>query len=347
MKTLEGSMSLIEPDSYFSIKFENDKFIFIDQTKLPLNEVYVETDDYERIAEAIERLEVRGAPAIGISAAYGLALSLKNLSTENPAERFSLAYKRLEKTRPTAVNLFYALQEMEKVFQSHIGSQNLYQVVLSKAKEIHQNDINFCERIGENGSKLFLKKSNVLTHCNTGKFATGGNGTAFNIIKKAFEIGLVNFVYADETRPLLQGSRLTAFELEKNGIPFAIQTDSMAAVLMQQGKVDLVITGADRIALNGDSANKIGTYNLAVLCNYHNIPFYIAAPTTTIDRTIPTGADIQIEYRNKTEIINFNGLPVTRTSYETFSPAFDVTPSHLISGIITEETVHLFPYNFL
>ncbi|MHB8578735.1 MAG: S-methyl-5-thioribose-1-phosphate isomerase [Ignavibacteriaceae bacterium] len=340
-------MSLIGPDSYFSIKFENDKFIFLDQTKLPLNEVYVETDDYERIAEAIERLEVRGAPAIGISAAYGLALSLKNLSTGNPAERFSLAYNRLEKTRPTAVNLFYALNEMEKVFQGNIKSHNLYHVVLSKAKEIHQNDINFCDRIGENGSKLFLKKSNVLTHCNTGKLATGGDGTAFNVIKKAFEKGLVKFVYADETRPLLQGSRLTAFELEKNGIPFAIQTDSMAAVLMQQGKVDLVITGADRIALNGDSANKIGTYNLAVLCNFHNIPFYIAAPTTTIDRTIPTGADIHIEFRNKNEIINFSGLPVTRPSYETFSPAFDVTPSHLISGIITEETVHLFPYNFL
>lgn len=340
-------MSVAQSGSYFSIKFENDRFIFLDQTKLPLKEVYVETDDYERIAEAIESLEVRGAPAIGISAAYGLALSLKSISRGDITNSFYAAYRRLEKTRPTAVNLFHALNETKKVFESNIDSQNIYEEVLAKAKEIHQNDIIFCDRIGENGSKLFLKKSNVLTHCNTGKLATGGDGTAFNVIRTAFKLGLVNFVYADETRPLLQGSRLTAFELEKNGIPFAIQTDSMAAVLMQQGKVDLVITGADRIALNGDAANKIGTYNLAVLCNYHNIPFYIAAPTTTIDRTIPSGADIKIEYRNKNEIINFNGLQVTPSNYEAFTPAFDVTPSHLISGIITEETIHFFPYNFL
>ncbi|HUX60353.1 MAG TPA: S-methyl-5-thioribose-1-phosphate isomerase [Ignavibacteriaceae bacterium] len=340
-------MSVIAADSYFSIKFENDRFIFLDQTKLPLQEVYVETDDYNRIAEAIERLEVRGAPAIGISAAYALALSLKDISSDKSVERFYSAYKRLEKTRPTAVNLFYALTEIKKVFESNTESQSLYQTILTRAKEIHQNDITFCDKIGENGSKLFLKKSSVLTHCNTGKLATGGDGTAFNVIKKAFKLGLVNFVYADETRPLLQGSRLTAFELEKNGIPFAIQTDSMAAVLMQQNKVDLVITGADRIALNGDTANKIGTYNLAVLCNYHNVPFYIAAPTTTIDRTIPTGSDIKIEYRNKNEITNFNGHQVTPPNYEAFSPAFDVTPSHLISGIITEETIYFFPYNFL
>ncbi|MHB1685835.1 MAG: S-methyl-5-thioribose-1-phosphate isomerase [Ignavibacteriaceae bacterium] len=340
-------MTAIKTDKYFSIKFEEDKFIFLDQTKLPLNEVYIETDDYERIAEAIERLEVRGAPAIGITAAYGLALSIKNSSQQNSKEKFYIAYKRLEKTRPTAVNLFYALSEIKKVFDDNKETVNLYFKLLSRAKEIHQKDIEYCNSIGENGAKLFVKKSNVLTHCNTGKLATGGDGTAFNVIKKAYEKGLVNFVYAGETRPLLQGSRLTAFELEKNGIPFAIQTDSMAAVLMQQGKVDLVITGADRIALNGDSANKIGTYNLAVLCNYHNIPFYIAAPTTTIDKTIPTGSDIKIEFRNKNEITNCNNYPIVPENYEAFSPAFDVTPSHLISGIITEEAVHFFPYNFM
>ncbi|MGE5805952.1 MAG: S-methyl-5-thioribose-1-phosphate isomerase, partial [Ignavibacteria bacterium] len=189
--------------------------------------------------------------------------------------------------------------------------------------------------------------SAVLTHCNTGKLATGGDGTAFNVIKQGFEKGLVSFVYADETRPLLQGSRLTAFELGKNGIPFALQSDSSAAVLMQQNKIDLVIVGADRIALNGDTANKIGTYSLAVLCNFHNIPFYVAAPTTTIDRTILTGNDIKIEIRGKNELLGINGIPVTSSDYETFTPAFDVTPSHLITGIITDEQVYFFPYNFM
>jgi len=342
MHTLEIGL-----ENYFSIKFENDNFIFLDQTKLPFTETYVETDDYERIAEAIERLEVRGAPQIGIAAAYAVALSIKNVPQELNLENFNKAYQRLARTRPTAVNLFYALNEIKKEYEKFHQEKSIYEHLLNKAKQIHQNDIEYCEKIGENGTKLFKKKSNVLTHCNTGKLATGGDGTAFNVIKTAYIKGLVNFVYADETRPLLQGSRLTAFELEKNKIPFAIQTDSMAAVLMQQGKVDMVITGADRIALNGDSANKIGTYNLAILCNYHNIPFYIAAPTTTIDRTIASGADIVIEYRNKNEILKLNGLQIASGNYETFSPAFDVTPSHLITGIITEETVNFFPYNFI
>ncbi len=342
MQTLEVGL-----DNYFSIKFENDKFIFLDQTKLPLTEIYVETDYYERIAEAIERLEVRGAPQIGITAAYAMALSIKNVPQKLFQEKFDAAYKRLARTRPTAVNLFFALNEVKNEFEKFKHEKNLYAILLNKAKEIHRNDVEYCERIGENGSKIFNRKSNVLTHCNTGRLATGGDGTAFNVIKTAHSKGLVNFVYADETRPLLQGSRLTAFELEKNKIPFAIQTDSMAAVLMQQGKVDLVITGADRIALNGDTANKIGTYNLAVLCNFHNVPFYIAAPTTTIDRSLASGSGIIIEYRNKKEILNFNGHQIAPENYETFSPAFDVTPSHLITGIITEESVNFFPYNFI
>ena len=340
-------MTEINSDSYFSIKFENDKFVFIDQTKLPLEEVYVETSDYQRIAEAIERLEIRGAPAIGISAAYAVTLSMKNLPLKSYKEKFNLAFKRLEQTRPTAVNLFFALNEMQKVFNQFQNHENLYDLLLAKSKEIHQNDIDFCNRIGENGAKVFTKKSNVLTHCNTGKLATGGNGTAFNVINVAYKNGLVNIVYADETRPLLQGLRLTAFELEKNKIPFAVLTDSMAAVLMQQSKVDIVITGADRIALNGDSANKIGTYNLAVLCNFHNIPFYIAAPSTTIDRTIPTGEDIIVEYRNKSEILRIKNQQIAPENYDAFSPAFDVTPSHLITGIITEKRVNFFPYNFI
>ena len=332
---------------YFSVKFSNDKLIFLDQTRIPFEENYVETDDYERIAEAIEKLEVRGAPLIGISAAYGLSLAIKNASGKNTDEIFEKAYQRLHKTRPTAVNLFFALSEIKKVYNQNKGSEKLYSLLLEKAKQIHNEDIEKCRRMGENGLKIFKKKSKILTHCNTGKLATGGDGTAFNVIKTGFENNLVEHVYADETRPLLQGSRLTAFELDRCGIPFSIQTDSMAASLLKQGGIDFVVVGADRIALNGDAANKIGTLSLAILCSYFNIPFYIAAPTTTIDRTLVSGDDIIIEQRGKEEILRINGVQIAPENYETYSPAFDVTPSHLITGIITEDDVYSFPYNFI
>ncbi len=333
---------------YFSVDFKNDKLIFLDQTKLPLQENYIETDDYERIAQAIEKLEVRGAPLIGIIAAYGIALSVKNIPESDVEEKFERAYQRIYKTRPTAVNLFFALNEMQKVFDNSASDRrNIYNLLLQKAGVIHREDIEKCIAIGRNGLAIFKRKSRILTHCNTGKLATGGDGTAFSVIKTGFQNGLVEHVYADETRPLLQGSRLTSFELERSGIPFSIQTDSMAASLMQQNKIDFVITGADRITLNGDSANKIGTYNFAVLCAHHDIPFYIAAPTTTIDREMVSGKDIEIEYRDKYEILNFNGIQVAPENYSTYSPAFDVTPSHLITGIITEEKVFSFPYNFI
>ena len=332
--------------NYYSIKFIEDHLSFLDQTKLPLKEVYVTTDDYERIAVGIERLELRGAPLIGISAAFALALSFKNLSSSH-IEHFNKVYKRLESTRPTAVNLFYALDKMKKVFESITDHSKTYQTLFDEAIAIYKYEELCSNRMAGNGSNIFTKKSNVLTHCNTGALASAGFGTAFAVIKKAYDEGFVNHVYADETRPLLQGMRLTSFELERNGIPFTVQTDSMAAVLMQQNKIDLVITGADRIALNGDSANKVGTYNLAVLCNYHNIPFYIAAPSTTIDRKIATGAEIEIEYRNSAEILCINGNQIADPDTNTFSPAFDVTPAHLIKGIITEEDLYSFPYNFI
>ena len=336
----------MKPTDYFSVKYENESLIFLDQTKLPLEETYVSTDNFERIAEAIERLEIRGAPLIGIAAAYALALSLKNNKSDSE-NVFNLAYDRLARTRPTAVNLFQALDEMKNEFEKLSDKSNSFEVLIKKAKEIHRRDEEFCLRIGRNGLSLFKQKSNVLTHCNTGKLATGGIGTAFGIIKTAYENGLVNHVYADETRPLLQGLRLTAFELDKSGIPFTIQTDSSAAELMKQGIVNLVITGADRIALNGDAANKIGTYNLAILANYHNIPFYIAAPSTTIDRTIATGEDIVIEYRDKKELFYIGETLISPEHFDAFTPAFDVTPAHLISGIITEEGAFTFPYNFI
>ena len=332
---------------YFSVKFENDKLIFLDQTRLPLEEVYVETDDYDRIAEAIEKLEVRGAPLIGVCAAYALALSLKHAGDKNKDAIFAAAYERLAGTRPTAVNLFSALHDLKSVFETGKNLPDIYNVLVSRAEQLHKEDAEYCKKIGENGLRIFRKKSNILTHCNTGKLATAGDGTAFSVIKAGFEKGLVNFVYADETRPLLQGLRLTAFELEHSGIPFSVLSDSMAATLMKDNKIDFVITGADRIALNGDSANKIGTYNLAVLCNYHNIPFYIAAPSTTIDRNIPSGEDINIEFRDKKEILFVSGNKIAPESYNVYSPAFDVTPAHLIRGIVTEEDVFTFPYYFI
>lgn len=332
---------------YFSLKFKEGKFVFLDQTKLPLEENYIETSAYERIAEAIEKLEVRGAPLIGISAAYALALSITNTTKENQENIFYKAAERMSRTRPTAVNLFWAIEEMKKVFEENKSAENLYDILLDKAKEIHFDDIEKCKKIGENGLRLFKHKSKILTHCNTGKLATGGDGTAFNVIKTGFENGLVDFVYADETRPLLQGLRLTSFELEKNGIPFNVQSDSSAAALMKQGKVDFVIVGADRIVLNGDTANKIGTYNLAINANYHNIPFYVAAPSTTIDKKTASGDDIKIEFRSKNELTKLNGHSIAPDNYEVYSPAFDVTPAHLITGIITEKNVYTFPYNFL
>ncbi len=332
---------------YFSLKFENDLLVFLDQTKLPFKEEYIKTDDYNRIAEAIEKLEVRGAPAIGITAAYGLALSVKRPDNLSPRDSFDAAYKRLERTRPTAVNLFMALELMRKVFNKLDPTENPYKVLLAKAKELHNDDIEKCRKIGEYGLNIFLKKSSIITHCNTGKLATGGEGTAFNVIKTGFQKGLVNYVFADETRPLLQGLRLTAFELEKNGIPFSVLNDSASASLLRSGKVDFAIVGADRIALNGDTANKIGTYNLAVNCFYHEIPFYVAAPTTTIDRKIASGEEIIIEFRNKNEITTPNGIQLSPGIDEAYTPAFDVTPAHLIKGIITEEGIFSFPYNFI
>ncbi len=328
---------------FFNLKFENNELIFINQTKLPFQEEYIKTDDYNRIAGAIEKLEIRGAPAIGIAAAFALSLSLKEAATE---KNFYNAYNRLKVTRPTAVNLFWALEKMKSVYEEKKNSGSIYNFLIEAALEIQRDDIDKCDRIASNGIKIFKKKSNVITHCNTGKLATGGEGTAFAVIKKAFENNFVNFVYADETRPLLQGSRLTAFELHKSGIPFNIITDSTGAFLMKQGKIDLAITGADRIASNGDSANKVGTYNLAVICKHHNIPFYIAAPTSTIDYSISNASEIPIEERNSEEVTSINGKEVTLPVYDVYNPSFDKIPANLITGIITEEGLFSYPYEF-
>jgi len=331
-------------NDFFSLKFKNDYFIFIDQTRLPLEEIYIETDNYERIAEAIERLEIRGAPAIGIAAAYGITVALKNILSQHETQ-FNIAYERLKRTRPTAVNLFWALDEMKKVFHSQNNFDDIYYKFKARAIQIHNEDIISCDKIGENGIELLENDSVILTHCNTGQLATGGSGTAFSILKKGFEAGKVKFVYADETRPLLQGSRLTAFELSKSNIPFEILTDSSAAFLMKQRKIDAVIVGADRIAKNGDTANKIGTYNLAILCDYYKIPFYIAAPISTIDFSMNSGDEIKIEMRGSEEISHIRGIKVTKEEYATYTPAFDVTTNELITAIITDKQVYKPPFN--
>ena len=323
-----------------AIEYKNDKLLLIDQTKLPLAEEFIVTDNYERIAVAIEKLEVRGAPAIGVAAAYGLALALKNIPNGKQIDVFEKAFNRLAATRPTAINLFYGLSEIKKVFDANQNSTNLFTLLIRRACEIHEDDIKLCDSIAKNGFELFTKKSRVLTHCNAGALATGGDGTAVNVIRYAFQKGMVEFVYADETRPLLQGSRLTAWELDQYQIPFSINTDSTAAFIMQQRLVDLVIVGADRIAVNGDAANKIGTYNLAVLCKHHNIPFYIAAPSTTIDAKCASGDKIIIEERNKKELTHIGSTQFTLDSFPAYCPAFDVTPHELISAIITEKKVY-------
>lgn len=328
---------------FFSVKFKNDNLIFIDQTKLPLGEEYISTDNYERIAVAIEGLEIRGAPAIGIAAAYAITLAMKQ-STTYVTTQFNTAFERLSKTRPTAVNLFWALGEMKKVFSLNSNQAELYNELKKRAIEIHNDDINSCEEIAANGIELFSKDSVILTHCNTGQLATGGAGTAFNVIQRAFENGRISKVYADETRPLLQGSRLTAYELSKANIPFEIVPDSAAAFLMKQRKIDAVIVGADRIAKNGDTANKIGTYNLAILCNYYNIPFYIAAPVSTIDYSIPSGKHINIEMRGNEEVSHIMGVQVTKSEYAAYNPAFDVTPNELITAIITDKKLYKPPF---
>ena len=330
---------------FFTLKFENNNLVFIDQTKLPLVEEYITTDNYERIAQAIERLEIRGAPAIGVAAAYALALSLKNESS-NLDEKFNKAYERLAKTRPTAVNLFWALDSVKSVYQSHKSSSSVFFLLLNKAMQIHQDDVSKCDAIANNGVELFRDDSTILTHCNTGKLATGGEGTAFNVIKKGYELGKVKFVYADETRPLLQGSRLTAFELSKANIPFKLLVDSAAASLFKLRKIDAVIVGADRTAANGDTANKIGTLNLALLCNHFDVPFYIAAPVSTIDRSILSGDEIEIEMRTKKELSYINGVQITDSNFDAYTPAFDVTPNELITAIITDKKVNKPPYSF-
>ena len=327
-----------------SITWNDDRVTIIDQTYLPEREVFIDLNSAGQVWDAIKKMKVRGAPAIGITGAYGLYLGVKGLkessfdSFYNEADRIS---EYLNSARPTAVNLSWALKRLMATIYAAKEKpiEEIKEVVLKTAVTIHNEDRRLCKAIGENGLELIPDNAKILTHCNTGGLATGEFGTAFSVILHAHHAGKLKQVWVDETRPLLQGSRLTTWELQKAEIPFNLNVDSAAAFLMKQGKVDLVILGADRITNNGDTANKIGTYSLAVLANAHNIPFYVAAPYSTIDMDMETGNDIEIEQRDADEVTNFGNKQTAPDKVDVYNPAFDVTPNELITAIITEKGV--------
>ena len=332
-----------------SIEWRDGRVRFLDQSRLPSDEVYVETDNEEVIAQAIRTLSLRGAPLIGIAAAYGFALAFRKADSSDHAS-FSAFLERVSNlfrsTRPTAVNLFWAIDRMRRVALETASHDplTLAERMLAEAKTIHKEDAQECRLIGVAGSEILPNAATVLTHCNTGSLATGGDGTALSVVKAAWESHKLKHVYVDETRPLLQGSRLTAWELQRLGIPFTLITDSTAAFLLQLGRVNVAIIGADRIAANGDVANKVGSYGLAVQARYHQVPFIVAAPTSTIDFAMESGREIPIEQRSGTEVTEIAGIRIAPPDVEVYSPAFDITPHELVSAIVTNHGVLRAPY---
>jgi methylthioribose-1-phosphate isomerase len=309
-----------------------------------LEERWLVCADLETVAVAIETMVVRGAPAIGCTAAFGLAIHARNAQFQYWKDfriNFYAGYDRLQRTRPTAVNLFYALKKMSaeaELFDDALSKDECVRRLETVAVALFDDDINTCRQIGQHGLSLWSesRKLRVLTHCNTGSLATAGYGTALGIIRSLHQAGALEAVYVDETRPYMQGTRLTSYELKADGIPFELICDSSAAYLMSQGKVDWVVVGADRIAANGDTANKIGTYSLAVNCQYHNVAFYVAAPLATFDPSTASGKDIPVEMRTPDEITKLFGQQVAPSGIACLNPSFDVTPASLITGIVTE-----------
>jgi methylthioribose-1-phosphate isomerase len=324
---------------------------FIDQTKLPLEESYVLAATYEQVADVIVTMVVRGAPAIGVSAAYGVALGAKNAKAKTADEfapEFDRICARLAGTRPTAVNLFWAIDRMKALFAKLQSSgatlAQIQEKILAEAHAMYEEDIAACKTMGAHGAPLLPDEGGVLTHCNAGALATCGYGTALGVIRAAVESGKRIHVFADETRPFLQGARLTAWELMADGIATTVICDNMAASLMRAGKIQAVVVGADRIAANGDTANKIGTYNVAILAKEHGIPFYVAAPWSTIDLATATGEAIPIEERSHVEVTHHAGKQLTPDGVGICNPAFDVTPAKYVTAIITERGVLRAPY---
>lgn len=331
------------------VEWLGDKLKIIDQTKLPGKTVFLEISDYQEVVTAIKELKVRGAPAIGVAAAYGIALGALNIKTKSKYEFISQLDEILQSfaaARPTAVNLFRAIDRMKQAASRHGNPAPIKQALIDEAKRIHAEEESATERLSQIGAELIKDGFTIMTHCNAGPLATAGYGTALGIIIAARAQGKKINVIATETRPLLQGARLTAWELLQEKIPTTLITDSMAGYFLNQGKVDCVIVGADRIAANGDTANKIGTYSLAVLAHENRVSFYVAAPTSTIDLNINTGAEILIEERNPEEVTSIAGIRIAPENVKAANPAFDVTPHRYITAIITERGIATKTYGY-
>jgi len=331
-----------------AIEWLGDRLKVLDQTQIPQKEAYLELSRYQDIASAIVGLKIRGAPAIGVAVGYGLALGALKIKAETPGDfrrELKAVSRALAATRPTTRNLPQALERMEKVAEKGTDVEQLKQALVAEAVKIHSEEAEATLKLSKLGADLIKDGSTILTHCNTGPLATAGYGTALGVIRQAFEQGKKLKVIATETRPLLQGARLTAWELKEAKIPFTLITDSMAGYFMSKGDIDGVIVGADRIASNGDTANKIGTYTLAVLAKEHGIPFYIAAPRTTIDPALKSGAEIPIEQRSPEEVTRIQGTAIAPAGIEAANPAFDVTPNEYITAIVTEGGIIRQPFS--
>src|SRR5499427_5554667 len=334
-----------------TITREGDEVVMVDQRKLPAQEIYVRCKTAPEVARAIKTMVIRGAPAIGVAAAMGIAIGMrksKATGTQKFAAEFQNMCELMAGTRPTAVNLFWAIDRMKRTFANAVqAGESVDQIkdrLDQEADRIHDEDVASCRAMGAFGAEVVPADARILTHCNAGALATAGYGTALGVIRGAVESGKTVAVFADETRPFLQGARLTAWELVRDGIDTTIITDNMAAALMAGGRVNFVVVGADRIAANGDTANKIGTYGVALLAREHEIPFYVAAPLSTIDLRTPDGAHIPIEERDAKEVTHVGGSQVAPDGAQIWNPAFDVTPNHLIAGIITERGIFRAPY---
>jgi methylthioribose-1-phosphate isomerase len=334
-----------------TIEWKDNAVVMIDQRKLPASEIYVTCKSAAEVAKASKTMVIRGAPALGVAAAMGIALGMRR-SSATGTRQFTTEFQKLcdlmAATRPTAVNLFWAIEQMKKAFaraaQDGASVDELKQRLEAEARRIHDDDVQSCRDMGAHGATLVPQDARILTHCNAGALATAGYGTALGVIRAAAEAGKRVAVLADETRPFLQGARLTAWELIKDGIDTTVITDNMSGSMMRLGHVDLVVVGADRIAANGDVANKIGTYSVAVLAKEHGIPFYVAAPLSTIDLQTPDGSGIPIEERNEREVTHVGSARLTPAGAHIRNPAFDVTPAKFVTAIITERGIARAPY---
>jgi methylthioribose-1-phosphate isomerase len=339
---LETTPAMLE-----TIQWTDKGVVMIDQTRLPSEEIYVTCRNYQEVAHAIRTMIIRGAPAIGVAAAMGVAIGVAQAEASDLDTQFGQICRELAETRPTAVNLFWGIERMKRVYASirHLSFEQIRERLISEALLVREEDIEINRAIGRHGAPLVPDGGTVLTHCNAGALATAGYGTALGVIRAAVEAGKDIDVFADETRPFLQGARLTVWELQRDGIRATLITDNMAGHFLHAGRIGCVIVGADRIAANGDVANKIGTYGVAVLAKENNVPFFVAAPISTLDLTIPDGSRIPIEERSAAEVTHIHGVRVAPAGIDVKNPAFDVTPNRYVNAIITEKGVARAPFS--